>query len=1113
MAIEDYCRVDAAGDLDDENNNGNENGSNNGGNEDADLGNERDNQRDNTQDVPAQPLPRPPTPRPPFPQPLNFDAPTVPYGRGRETGDPNDRMSDFLHESATSHLGLISSIQRKVTIVSDQSFITDQFDLEKIREHLEKTTGRSTLQGNPRVRKFPLRGTTWFRIGGGGEQREKPDYLRWALGAVWQYVSPENTHGLFGRMTISRQVIGPHNDVYNYDPILGRGDQITRQSILRFYGPVNTEQPGPLGLDTPSYQISPMEDSDGSTSPGVKEMIRFGLKLPGSESRRNNINPYTERADYDRFLRIYMPEFTDGTAAEKFGIFLKTLVLGDDMATNSNAWSRFLEMHSRGGSRFASDAPENRAGEVFSYRDGLLDRTPLGGYNDYVFDAPVAFFEDELDNILLSPFHSAKITGQFGNLEKMSERDYGSIYEIPNLYRFYNYLEMEKTYGKQMYASMNFAEQNAWNIASQYLENWRDPNVGPEDASVIDDSGSALSKRRYQDVVLKFPADRVEKFEKTNELIKKYAPNYVEISINTSQGGEITSFIQKNKMDRLLLETLRVSRSDTDIQAEKDVAEFIRDLGFSRTANDPGYYGSVSDSGNIEEKMTFVLDDFLQALDIETSRNVNQSFLDVTINDQVQSGVTQTIYPQFVDNLRYALPNASTKNLQYAFLGHYPLKFTGWNNVALLRLEDAIRSQIFLNQLDNYVLENNLTRTYADILNGKKAYSEVVGYRIDKHVYYPDGYITAPIQSIYLIDSNNIDNITYLDSQVYPYAKYRYKIYTINFVVGTHYNFLKEQTIIRRYNFDLAVNSRPKYYLIEAPFFEQDIEVRDHPPLAPQVSFLPYQGVEDKFGILLTVNYGEEKERRINIKAPDEIVPGPAENQMTTFRTDNLPNAFQWFRLEEPPETYSDFHKGLQNIVPANNKSTFIMQDVEPNKYYYYTFRSIDHYGSRMQISRPTMESNPTEVYRVRIVSYENGIFMEMEPYEMYKIPKDFKTEFEQVIKICPSFENTVYNFNETFNRISSTSEAQVPNNSIHRLRKEIGNQPDYFARNVYVADTKKFQETSPPIEEVAIGMKDREQDLVWQRKFKFRIRSKNSGKTIDLNVNFIKDKIVLEKE
>ena len=43
--------------------------------------------------------------------------------------------------------------------------------------------------------------------------------------------------------------------------------------------------------------------------------------------------------------------------------------------------------------------------------------------------------------------------------------------------------------------------------------------------------------------------------------------------------------------------------------------------------------------------------------------------------------------------------------------------------------------------------------------------------------------------------------------------------------------------------------------------------------------------------------------------------------------------------------------------------------------------------------------------------------------------------------------------------------------------------------------------------------MKDREQDLVWQRKFKFRIRSKNSGKTIDLNVNFIKDKIVLEKE
>ena len=107
------------------------------------------------------------------------------------------------------------------------------------------------------------------------------------------------------------------------------------------------------------------------------------------------------------------------------------------------------------------------------------------------------------------------------------------------------------------------------------------------------------------------------------------------------------------------------------------------------------------------------------------------------------------------------------------------------------------------------------------------------------------------------------------------------------------------------------------------------------------------------------------------------------------------------------------------------------------------------------------MESNPTEVYRVRMVSYENGIFMEMEPYEMYKIPKDFKTEFEKVVKICPSFEDTLYNFSATFNRMADSQDAYVPNNNILKLRQNLGTQNG----NMFIADTAEFQATVPPME------------------------------------------------
>ena len=79
----------------------------------------------------------------------------------------------------------------------------------------------------------------------------------------------------------------------------------------------------------------------------------------------------------------------------------------------------------------------------------------------------------------------------------------------------------------------------------------------------------------------------------------------------------------------------------------------------------------------------------------------------------------------------------------------------------------------------------------------------------------------------------------------------------------------------------------------------------------------------------------------------------------------------------------------MHTRIPSYGKVGFFLDTIEPNKYYYYMFRAIDNYDFEKPDKNKYMYSNPTEVFRVRMVSYENGIFLEMEPYEMFKKEED----------------------------------------------------------------------------------------------------------------------------
>ena len=414
----------------------------------------------------------------------------------------------------------------------------------------------------------------------------------------------------------------------------------------------------------------------------------------------------------------------------------------------------------------------------------------------------------------------------------------------------------------------------------------------------------------------------------------------------------------------------------------------------------------------------------------------------------------------------------------------------------------------------------------ADVFTGKRAYSEVLGYCIRKFEIMESGEEEL-IQTFALMDSNNTKEINFIDSQVLPFKKYRYTINTINFVLGTEYSY-RLGSVSKTPHQTVNTVCKPGLYIIEAPFFEKIIETRDMPPMTPQVNWLPYQGVDNKIGILLTTDYGEIKEPWTFHKRPFsekfkktlEEKYGMDKQGMIHWKTDSMPDSFDVIRLENPPESYEWFLGDKSNRyvgpkrgprlfkrIPSFGKVAFFLDTIEPNKYYYYIFRATDNYDFDNPDDNKIMHSNPTEVFRIRMVSYENGIFLEMEPYEMFVKEEDEILNVERLLKISPSFDQKLIDFSTELFRVGPN--LKIVENSLNSVRRDLG----LFEGYKNAADSFLFQKNAPQANHLKLGTHTDEKEIIWNKKFKIRIKSKNTGKAVDVNVKFVQSNNTLTKE
>ena len=277
------------------------------------------------------------------------------------------------------------------------------------------------------------------------------------------------------------------------------------------------------------------------------------------------------------------------------------------------------------------------------------------------------------------------------------------------------------------------------------------------------------------------------------------------------------------------------------------------------------------------------------------------------------------------------------------------------------------------------------------------------------------------------------------------------------------------------FHWPFAVFSRPSVKIMEVPTSDKTIAILDKPPTPPDVEIIPFKGIDNK--VLFNLNdmtgqfvakpiiLEDDDKIQFTISAynqavhPDDInfdLEGTSSNKGFTlleFKNDDLSKVFEVFRISEPPKSWKDFYnKKIAKIIQQDATAAAFIDNIIPNKKYYYTFRCEDVHGH---------VSNPSHIYEVELVSEYGAVYLNAKLYEPKEEPRTREKQLRKYIKLKPAF----------IQKIMNLSEIKTLDQFIWNTRWTPG-----------IANNK-----------------------VWGKKFKIRIKSKSTGKELDLNLKFNK--------
>lgn len=361
-------------------------------------------------------------------------------------------------------------------------------------------------------------------------------------------------------------------------------------------------------------------------------------------------------------------------------------------------------------------------------------------------------------------------------------------------------------------------------------------------------------------------------------------------------------------------------------------------------------------------------------------------------------------------------------------------------------------------------------RTFREIVNNNECGREIFAYSVDK--FDKVAINSAKIQTFYSPLKDGTTKI--IDTQIKYGKEYAYRAFAHYLIVGNSYSY--KEVVIKEndgnYFAIVTIENRPSIRIIPVEIFEKNKNIVQHPPLEPQVTFKTENNSENKIYLYLSPTKGEREEEFV-ILTPNDYSQidkmylfKSAKQGKYKFKHYDEPGKFEVFRIDYEPTSIENFGQSKIGEVRMEYKTdTAIFEDkIQTNKDYYYICRKINTKG---------LVSNPTSIFKVRLLVDADDSKVITEIFKP-KIKKQFQdtNEFKSLLRIAPALEQTLFNNDQQvlFNKDS-------------------------------VRGTLK---------ELKLGTAEKS---VWGRKIKFRIKSKTSGKIIDLNLTFELTKNKTEEE
>ena len=292
---------------------------------------------------------------------------------------------------------------------------------------------------------------------------------------------------------------------------------------------------------------------------------------------------------------------------------------------------------------------------------------------------------------------------------------------------------------------------------------------------------------------------------------------------------------------------------------------------------------------------------------------------------------------------------------------------------------------------------------------------------------------------------------------------------------------------------EVTVVNKPNIRAITTPYCTLTSTITDKPPVPPDITFVPYVGVNNKVLVLFNSNAGEREEtpiilrntdvsfileeyfsqHQIQITADDltgtSFQEGIASKKKLTYRNDDPIRQYELFRIDEKPTGYDSFrgfnltNSPIQAQLGPDKFSTAVafVDTIQPNQTYWYCARSIDIHQNI---------SNPTYIFEVEMVDNRGQLFLRQKVFMFDPSSYKYTQTGRRFLAIRPRLAQTIFD-----------PEAASP------TTVALTETPD--------SDILGSAEVT---------------DRVWNKKFKVRLTSKKTGRKIDLNLTFKNTGVVI---